>query len=57
MEIPNLEGYKTYLVGIATLAYALFGYFSGYQSIDEFMKLVLAALALMGLRHGISTGV
>ena len=55
MNFEFLEGKKTYLVALATLSYAVGGYFAGYLSFDQVIPLVLATLGLSGLRHGIVT--
>lgn len=49
-----LEGYKTYLTAAAMIAYVLYGYFLG----EAFnVELLMEALAIAGLRRGISSGV
>lgn len=57
-----LAGSKTYLVGAAMIAYAALGYFHPSPDIpamsaDAAIKLAFAALALMGMRSGITTEV
>lgn len=46
-----LQGKKTYIVGIATLLYAAFGYFQGFISAEQAAQLVSPALLVMGLRN------
>lgn len=49
-----LNGYKTYLIAAAILAYALLGVGLGDMDGAKFVELILEASALAGLRHGIS---
>ncbi len=51
IKIPN--GYKTYIVAIATVCYALGGAVAGFVPVNEAVYLVLGALGLSGLRHGL----
>lgn len=55
MDFSFLEGKKTYVVAVATVAYAIGGLVAGYLSFDQVIPLVLAALGLSGLRHGVVT--
>lgn len=56
-----LSGYKTYLTGIAMIAYAAVGYFllKPPNTLTEpaALQIVFAAFALMGLRSGVTTEV
>ena len=56
MDFDFLSGKKTYLVTIATLMYALGGWVAGYIETSSAINLILFALGLSGLRHGITTG-
>lgn len=56
MVLEFLEGKKTYVVAIATISYALGGWVAGYLTLDQVIPLILIALGLGGLRHGITTG-
>ena len=47
----KLHGLKTYIVGIATLMYALGGWVSGLVSPEVAIASGLTALTLMGLMH------
>lgn len=49
----ELKGKKTYIAGIALICYALGGAVAGKLDITVAVQLVLEALAIMGLRHGI----
>lgn len=49
-----LSGYKTYIVGVASLAYAAFGFGMGWLTGVEAMQIVQVALAAMGIRAAIS---
>ena len=53
MEINIPHGYKTYIVAVAGVAYALGGMVAGYIPITEGIAIILGALGLSGLRHGI----
>ena len=55
MNFEFLEGKKTYLIAVATLMYALGGWVAGYLDFNQVIPLVLGALGLSGLRHGIVT--
>lgn len=55
-----LAGYKTYLVAAAMIVYAALSYFHPgnvvpAMDLDGAMKIVFAALALMGIRSGVTT--
>ena len=50
----ELQGKKTYIVGIAMIAYAIGGLIIGEMDANNSMQLLFTALGLMGLRHGIS---
>jgi len=52
----KLSGNKTYITGIAMICYAVGGAVAGKLEITAAIAVVLAALSLMGLRHGITTG-
>ena len=49
----KLNGNKTYIVGVALIAYAVFGFVAGKIDINLAVAEVLVALQMMGLRHGI----
>ena len=53
MEIKIPNGYKTYVVAIATVCYALGGAVAGFVPVNEAIYLVLGALGLSGLRAGL----
>lgn len=50
----NLSGYKTYIVVVAMIAYALIGIYLGQVTQEQAMQLVLNALGLAGLRSSVS---
>ena len=56
MDLDFLEGKKTYVVAVATVMYALGGWVAGYLEFNQIVPLILGALGLSGLRHGIVTG-
>jgi len=49
-----MNGRKTYIVGIAMIVYAVAGVASQSHDFNSAIELILEALAIMGLRHGIS---
>ena len=51
MEIKIPHGYKTYIVAIATVCYALGGLVSGFVSWQVAVPIVLVALGFSGLAH------
>ena len=48
-----LDGYKTYITGIATIAYALGGAIIGKVDWNIAIPLTLGALEIMGVRQAI----
>lgn len=53
--MSKLNGYKTYLVAAATIAYAWLSVWKGGMDASHAVDMTLAACGLAGLRHGIST--
>ena len=51
MELEDLKGYKTYIVMIATICYALGGAVAGFLDWGFAIPLILGALGLGGLRN------
>lgn len=49
----KIDGYKTYIIGIAFLCYALGGLVAGKVDVNAAIQAVLIGLGMMGLRHGI----
>ena len=47
-----LEGKKTYIVGIATILYAIGGIIIGEMDANAAFQLIATGLAAMGIRHG-----
>ena len=50
-----LDGKKTYIVGVSTLAYAVGGLVAGKLDFNLAIASILAALQMMSIRHGIDT--
>lgn len=48
-----IDGKKTYIMVIATVCYALGGAVAGYVPVEQAIMLILGALGLGGLRHGV----
>jgi hypothetical protein len=53
--LANLQGYKTYIVCAATIAYAVIGMALGFLDANSGMQMILTALGGISLRHAIST--
>lgn len=53
MGLEKFQGYKTYIIAVATVCYALGGAVAGFVPVNEAVYLILGALGLSGLRHGI----
>ena len=49
-----LNGNKTYLAAAGMIAYAVIGLALGLHTSDKAVELILQALAIIGLRHGIA---
>jgi hypothetical protein len=54
MEV--IDGWKTYILAAATVAYALGGMYLGHLDPNEAIPLILGALGLGALRHGVAKG-
>lgn len=52
--MEKVSGKKTYLVAIATLLFAVTGVLLGKLEFKEAIELVLGALGIASLRHGMS---
>ncbi len=50
----NLKGYKTYIIGVALICYAVGGLIVGEVSGETAVQSILIALGMLGLRHGIA---
>lgn len=53
MVLGKIQGYKTYIIAVATVCYALGGAVAGFVPVNEAVYLILGALGLSGLRNGI----
>jgi type IV secretory pathway VirB2 component (pilin) len=51
----KIEGYKTYIVAVVTVIYALVTMWNGTMDQHTGVAMILGALGLGGLRHGITT--
>ena len=51
MELKDLSGYKTYIITVATICYALGGAVAGFLEWGFAIPLILGALGLGGLRN------
>jgi hypothetical protein len=50
----SLKGYKTYLLGLAGIAYGLGGFFTGHMDLPTLVSILWASLTAMALRAGIT---
>ncbi len=48
-----MNGRKTYIVGVGMILYAVAGVLLKQTDANEAITLIMEALAIMGLRHGI----
>lgn len=53
----KLSGYKTYFLGIGAIVTAIGMYLAGSIDLKTMVESIWAALAVMGLRHGVTTEV
>ncbi len=53
MDLNKVKGYKTYIVMIATICYALGGMVAGLVTPAVGIPLILGALGLSALRNGL----
>lgn len=51
----SLQGYKTYILGVATITGALAAYVNGTINAAELLQTITTALLGMSIRHGIAT--
>lgn len=49
--LEKLDGYKTYIVAVAMICYAVGGIISGYVQWQQAIEVVLLALGVFGLKH------
>ncbi|GAI09786.1 unnamed protein product [marine sediment metagenome] len=49
----NIKGYKTYIIGVALICYAVGGLIAGKVTGEVAVQSILIALGMMGLRNGI----
>lgn len=50
-----LQGWKTYILGVAAILAAIGGELSGTLSLTQMIEAIFAALGTMTLRHSITT--
>lgn len=50
-----LTGYKTYILAVVAVLYALFGVFQGWMSGEQALQIIWTGLAAAGLRSGIAS--
>lgn len=53
----NLNGYKTYALGILAILYAITQWLAGNTDGTAMLQIVEVALVGMGLRHGLAVAV
>ena len=54
MDLSQLKGYKTYIMIVATICYALGGAVAGFVDYSVAIGLILGVLGLGGLRDAIT---
>jgi len=52
--LKNIDGYKTYIIASLTIVYAVIGVGLGFHDHSAAVEMILAALGLSTLRHGVS---
>ena len=52
--LKAIRGRKTYFVAVATMLYAIFGYWQGHMEFDQAMQMVLGGAGLGALRAGMA---
>ena len=53
LDSKKVDGYKTYIIGIAFICYALGGLVAGKLDINAAITAILTGLGIMGIRHGV----
>lgn len=53
MDFKQLSGYKTYIMTVATICYALGGWIAGFVKPELAIPIILGALGLSALRNGL----
>ena len=51
-----MNGYKTYIIAVVTIAFAGVSFWSGTMTVDAAVALALGGAGLGALRHGVATG-
>lgn len=49
----KIDGYKTYLIALAMVCYAILGMAAGWINGSVGLPIIMNGLALAGLRHGV----
>lgn len=50
-----MSGYKTYIVGAASIVFALIGLFLGQLDGNAALQLIMSGAGMLALRHAITT--
>lgn len=53
----KLNGYKTYIIAVLMILYAILGLIIGKLGDGEAIKIILEAMAISSLRHGIKNSI
>lgn len=48
-----VNGYKTYIIAIVTIVWAISAYITGHMGAKEAVEVITAALATMSMRHAL----
>lgn len=49
--LEKIDGYKTYIIAVSMLCYAIGGFISGYVQLQQAIEVALLAAGMMGLKH------
>ena len=52
----TLDGWKTYILGVLMICYALASSLMEKMTWAQSLEIIMIALGIMGLRHGVNTG-
>lgn len=55
--LAKLNGYKTYVLGVAGILTALGAYLNGAMTLQQLAEAVWASIMAMTIRHGVTTTV
>lgn len=53
--MSSINGYKTYVLGVLGIVYAVAGFATGHMDANTALGIVWASLTAMAIRHGVTT--